>query len=498
MSTATAPAAPVSPPEGTLGVISVPRLLAEAWHERRSGTLQLAHAGHSCRILVHEGSPFSAESTQGEDDLARSLAESGRITTADRMRIEKVAEERGCAQASAVLALQLVDGAVLYGVLRDRARELVAATFGWEQGHYRWTALDQAPPRSARPFDLPSLLQTELPRRWGSDRLFAALMPDSHRFMEISPRLRRVVVALRTAGAPADRVIRRLDGTTRVGQILGECAGDPLAAATLWTLLRTGVVRLHDAPAAQGLPADLEFEVVVEGTGAGTSTSPAVRPGKADGQAKADRGEALRAEMKEMIDRLAELDHYGALGLEPDASTAQIKKAYFKAAKQYHPDALARAGASDLREDAARIFARISEAFEILSDPARRSAYDAGGRDEPEIDTGRLAQAETSYRKGEILLRMGNFQAALEYLEPAVELWPEEAAYHSGLGWALYKQPRAEPERARTHLEQAHQLAPDDPVTLFRLGVVLRASGENEAGDRYIERARSLESTVSR
>lgn len=497
MSAATVPDAPVSPPEGTLGVISVPRLLAEAWRERRSGTLQLAHEQQSCRILVHEGSPFSAESSRGEDDLARSLAESGRISAADRMRIENVAEERGCAQASAALALQLVDGALLYRVLRDRTRELVGSTFAWPAGHYRWTALDQTPPRSARPFDLPSLLQTELPRRWGSDRLFAALMPDSDRFMEISPRLRRVVMALRTAGAPAERVIRRLDGTTRVGQILGECAGDPLAAATLWTLLRTGAVRTHDAPPVQGLPADLEFEVVVEGTGARTSTSPAARAGKDPDQAKADRGEAMRTEIQGMIERLPELDHYGALGLGPDASAAEVKKAYFKAAKQYHPDALARAGASDLREEAARIFARISEAFETLSDPARKSAYDAGGRNEPEIDTGRLAQAEKSYRKGEILLRMGNFQAALEYLESAVELWPEEAAYHSGLGWALYKQPRAEPDRARAHLEQAHDLAPDDPVALFRLGVVLRALGENEVGDGYIERARSLESTAN-
>ena len=499
MSAATRPDPPILPPEGTLGAISVPRLLAESWAERRSGTLQLAHEAQSCRILVHQGSPFSAESTQGEDDLARCLAESGRITAADRMRIEKVAETRGCAQASAALALQLVDGAVLYGALRDRARELVAHTFAWQAGHYRWTALDQAPPRSVRPFDLPPLLQTELPRRWGSERLFAALMPDSDRFVDISPRLRRVVMGLRATGAPAERVIRRLDGTTRVGQILGECAGDPQAAATLWTLLRIGAVRTHDAPPVQGLPADLEFEVEVELTGAGpgTSASPATRPGSDPGHAKADRREVMRTEIQDMIDRLPELDHYDALGLGRDASAAEIKKAYFKAAKRYHPDALARVGASDLREEAARVFARISEAFETLSDPARKSAYDAGGGNQAEIDTGRLAQAEKSYRKGEILLRMGNFQAALEYLESAVELWPEEAAYQSGLGWACYKQPRSEPDRARTHLEKAHDLAPDDPVALFRLGVILRSLGEKDVGDRYIERARNLEATAN-
>lgn len=490
-----APSPDPSPPrtEGALGPVSVAELLADAWRESRSGTLQLAHGNQERRILVHEGSPFTAESSDREDDLARSLAESGRISIPDRTRVEKLATERGCAQAAAVLALELVDAPALYRLLRDQARRLLSETLAWESGHYRWTPLAGDPPRSARAFDLPGLLQAELPRRWGSERLFQRLMPDSQSFVEISPRLRRVVARLAEQGPMAERVIRRLDGTVRIGHVLGECAGDPQAAATLWTLLRTGLVRLHDAPVQRELAPRLEFEVLVDDADpkADRRPSSSVRtPAQSD---RADRGEAMREEIARLLGRLGEIDHYEALGLEREARPAEIKKAYFKAAKKYHPDALGRLGIADLHDEAARVFARIAEAFETLSDPDRKAHYDSGASASPEIDTARLAQAEKSFRKGEILLRMGQFQAAIEYLEPAVDLWPEEPAYQSGLGWALYKQPRTEAERARLHLQTAHDQAPDDAVILFRLGVVLRSLGETERGNQCVARARSLE-----
>ena len=86
----------------------------------------------------------------------------------------------------------------------------------------------------------------------------------------------------------------------------------------------------------------------------------------------------------------------------------------------------------------------------------------------------------------------GNFRGAMEFLEPAVDVWPEECAYQSALGWALYKKAPTEPERARKHLELAAQLAPDDGVNLYRLSVVLRDLGDLEGSERAAHRAEEL------
>jgi tetratricopeptide (TPR) repeat protein len=323
-------------------------------------------------------------------------------------------------------------------------------------------------------------------------------MPQATCFIELLPRFRGVARKLAQESPLCERVIGRLDGSTQIGQILGEAAGDPVAAATLWTLTHCGLVRLLDQRASRLVASELEFEVVVDDAqGSSAKVRNQKRSAGTGGEDKATaKGDAMREEIEALLEQLGDLDHYGALGLEANANAVEIKKAYFKAAKRYHPDALARVGVGDLRDEAARVFARMAEAFETLSDPNKKAAYDSGAGDAPEIDMARLAQAEKSYRKGEILLKMGNFLGALEYLASAVEFWPEEPAYQAALGWSLYRQPQPDPERAREHLATAHQQAPEDAETLYRLGVVLRASGETEGGDQCIARARALDPTV--
>ena len=64
-------------------------------------------------------------------------------------------------------------------------------------------------------------------------------------------------------------------------------------------------------------------------------------------------------------------DYYAVLGVPPDATPSQIKKAYRKLARQHHPDT------NPGDTDAAERFKAINQAYEVLTDPARRQAYDA-------------------------------------------------------------------------------------------------------------------------
>ncbi|HEX5016319.1 MAG TPA: DnaJ domain-containing protein, partial [Actinomycetes bacterium] len=65
-----------------------------------------------------------------------------------------------------------------------------------------------------------------------------------------------------------------------------------------------------------------------------------------------------------------EKDFYAVLGVTKDASTDEIKKAYRKLARQYHPDK--NAGDAKAEEK----FKEISEAYDVLSDEAKRREYD--------------------------------------------------------------------------------------------------------------------------
>jgi len=67
-------------------------------------------------------------------------------------------------------------------------------------------------------------------------------------------------------------------------------------------------------------------------------------------------------------------DYYKTLGVAKNASTEDIKKAFRKLARQYHPDVNKTAGAE-------KRFKEINEANEVLSDPAKRKRYDEIGPD---------------------------------------------------------------------------------------------------------------------
>lgn len=68
-------------------------------------------------------------------------------------------------------------------------------------------------------------------------------------------------------------------------------------------------------------------------------------------------------------------DYYDILGVDRDASKDEIKKAYRKKAKKYHPDKN-----PDNTEEARKKFKRISEAYEVLADDEKRKRYDKYGK----------------------------------------------------------------------------------------------------------------------
>ena len=69
---------------------------------------------------------------------------------------------------------------------------------------------------------------------------------------------------------------------------------------------------------------------------------------------------------------MAKRDYYDVLGVSKSASDAEIKSAFRKLAKQYHPDL-------NKEPDAAEKFKEVQEAYEVLSDEGKRKTYDQFG-----------------------------------------------------------------------------------------------------------------------
>ncbi|WP_062234855.1 molecular chaperone DnaJ [Fictibacillus sp. FJAT-27399] len=73
---------------------------------------------------------------------------------------------------------------------------------------------------------------------------------------------------------------------------------------------------------------------------------------------------------------MSKRDYYEVLGLDKNASSDEIKKAYRKLTKQYHPDV-------NKEADAAEKFKEVREAYDTLKDPQKKAQYDQFGHTDP-------------------------------------------------------------------------------------------------------------------
>lgn len=83
-------------------------------------------------------------------------------------------------------------------------------------------------------------------------------------------------------------------------------------------------------------------------------------------------------------------DNYSVLGVSPAATADAIKMAYRRLAAQFHPD-------KNPSPDAADRFRLVQQAYEVLSDAARRKSYD-DFRQRSLIETPLLVAKEISHR----------------------------------------------------------------------------------------------------
>ncbi len=476
------------PERGDLRATPLPALLLVLLRQRWSGVLVLVHGRVSKRISLREGWPVAAESTRPSESLVAWLRDSGRLTPAALDRLARSAPGAGTrpagplAELAALRELRLVAPKELLLALREHLRRTLLDAFTWAEAEFVLEASHDGAEAKTPGLDPLPLVQEGIETRWSAERVVADLREQASRYPKPTREASRLVPRLRS-DASVEALLTALDGTRSLAEAL-HAAASPRALSAAWVLVTAGALAFADAPHAPGADPDaapaLEIEIL---TRAEPAPAPPAERGPGPLEAAGDDAAAasLAAEVRDKLARLGRVDHYETLGIARNASPSEVRRAYVQAARRFHPDAVARLGLDDLKREANEVFACIVRAHTTLTDAARRRDYDASLADPAAPDASRLAQAELLYRKAALLMRAGKFADAIRLLEPCVTLWPEEATYHSELGWALFKQPKPALLAARGRLERALNLAPRDARAHLRLGFVLAELGD-EAG----------------
>jgi len=88
--------------------------------------------------------------------------------------------------------------------------------------------------------------------------------------------------------------------------------------------------------------------------------------------------EERRREILDAFDHLKTRTHYEVLGIATNATDAQVKEAYFKLARRFHPDSHHDPSLADLRNKLEAVFIGLGEAYEVLKSTRARAHYDEG------------------------------------------------------------------------------------------------------------------------
>jgi tetratricopeptide (TPR) repeat protein len=146
---------------------------------------------------------------------------------------------------------------------------------------------------------------------------------------------------------------------------------EELAPTLVWPALSDFGALPQAAPSEQ-LPATqvwptLDELLATAGMAAPSDSAPTQRLAPVD---------TRRLEVLEAHDGLALRTHFQVLGVRRDATEAQVREAYFRMAKRFHPDVHHDAALSDLRDKLEEIFTRLGEAYEVLCSPRIRASYE--------------------------------------------------------------------------------------------------------------------------
>jgi len=178
-----------------------------------------------------------------------------------------------------------------------------------------------------------------------------------------------------------------------------------------------------------------------------------------------------------------------------------VRKAFMTLAKTFHPDKVGRRS-PELVELAGKVFARVSEAHDVLASPEKRQLYVSqlkrgrGGAQADRSEVSRILTAEQQFQRAEEAVRRRDFTAALDALKWALELDSNEGEFYALRGWVLFLQQQDQGNRntepALEQIKKAITLSPQSPAPFYYLAQIRKACGDQAEAEKMFRKTVEL------
>ncbi|MFW6050569.1 MAG: tetratricopeptide repeat protein [Myxococcota bacterium] len=228
-------------------------------------------------------------------------------------------------------------------------------------------------------------------------------------------------------------------------------------------------------------------------------SEPAPPPAVPDGLAP-----EMASRWREIERRAREIDdqtYFEMLGVERSDGQGAIHDAYLEQVKRWHPDRLP-PDLQPLKPWMERIFHLVTEARDTLSDADRRGEYvravqSGGGTPASDRKVNAIVGAAIQFQKVEVFARRKSWDDALEVLDEALELNPDEADFHAMRSWLLLQKHSTDANAPFNEMlegaERALSLDERSARAHYTRGLILKRLGRTREAVRHFEKVTEID-----
>jgi len=416
-------------PSGNLSDISLPSFFHKITLSKGTGVLRLTQGKMIKEIYFLKGRAVYVKSNILSETLGRVLLEKG-LLSQDTYDISlRIMQETKKPHGTILKELGALKVS-LEEALQTQMEYKLITSFQWKDGTYSFRSLKELP-QGIEHFELstPYIVLHGVKSSVGLDELMEKLSG----YMEEPMAEVKSIYSLQDFGftPEEEEVFHLIDGKRTVKDILEmsklglqDTLGLIYALILLELVCPASLVQQikKEAPAPQPYPVHEE-----------ALKKPGLTPDDI----------ATKNKLEEKLSTVRGQNYFQMLGISSGAPIDHVKKAYYKLAREYHPDHYYDKP-EEIRSYANDLFTLITQAHAVLTNNDERKKYEeflrTGKTDE---DIAREAQnvinAEIAYQKGIALLKKGDIKGAEEQLRRACDLKPNEAEYHVYYGWTLFR-----------------------------------------------------------
>lgn len=511
---------------GDLAQTPLAAILLEAWNLRLGGELTVHQAGGDSRLFFRDGVPVGAQTFAGFHPLGQILLGHGTIDIETLGRSLAEMARTGRRQGEVLVEMGAVRQEAVARALEEQQAGYVSLIAGLVDGAFRFSVNAPVPEWVGSVLLAPlravvdalaspqaaSLVQSALAQVEGTVALGSAYAELESSFSWTEPEaaaVRKLAAAatakeiLAAPGLSREQARAVLAALLLLG--LAEPAGEVFEISSLGA--GSGAVRPNAPPRAphdparrsdpeeararrQRLLARAMQNMGVGPLSAGPKAAAASAAAKAASSAKGASSAPTPAEreirraLEAALPLARDKDLFARLGLPRGATSEDVKGAYLRLVKQFHPDRYGSPALADLQGGLREVLAAFNEAYATLSDRVRRTDYLArsasGGRAATEAAA---AAARADFQKGEAARRTGDHARARLFFEAAVRS-DQRADYLVALAAETLLSGKPEDrERALRHLAEAMK----DPTcsgAFLAAGVMAREENDPDRAEK--------------